>query len=141
LTAELITVTYTNILYDDELRFIETDVGTVRVTVEGHALFSAGDSRNHNDSFLNLKKGNNIVCSAVSFTALTLLRSITVIAEIKPDYTIKDGLLDFTIGVSSLSTEKKRIIQVLLESFIIGMLDLNKKYPDLITIRTVAENR
>jgi len=141
LTAELITVTYTNILYDDELRFTETEAGTIRVTVEGHALFRTGDPGNSNDTFVNLKKGSTIACAAVSFSALTLLRSITIIAEIKPDYAIKDGLLDFTIDVGSLSDGKKNIIRVLLESFMIGMLDLNKKYQGMITIRTVAENR
>ena len=141
MTAELITVTYTNILYGDKLSVVEAESGTIRVTVEGHALFSAGDSENNIEKLLDSKKGNNIVCAAVSFSALTLLRSITIIAEIKPESTIEDGLLDFTIEYSSLSEGKKQVVRVLLESFLIGMLDLNKKYQDMITIRTVTENR
>lgn len=136
MTAELITVTFFNILYDDELSFAETESGAVRVTVEGHALFSEHGSGNKNEKLVNSKKGNNIVCAAVSFSALTLLRSIAIIAEIKPEYRIEDGLLDVTVTVNSLNAEKKTIIRVLLESFMIGMLDLNKKYPDVITIRT-----
>ena len=134
-------MTYNNILYDDELSFTETESGTIRVTVEGHALFTVDDSGNSNDKLVYSKKGSNIVCAAVSFSALTLLRSITMMAEIKPEYAIKDGLLDFTVDIKSLNTKKTTIIRVLLESFIIGMLDLNKKYPNLITIRTVAEDR
>lgn len=138
MTAELITVTYTNISYDDELRFAETEAGTIGVTIKGHALFRTGDSKNNHDAAGDSKKGNNIVCAAVSFAALTLLRSITIIAEIKPESTIEDGLLNFTIDVRSLSEGKKQVIRVLLESFMIGMLDLNKKYRDIITIRMVA---
>jgi uncharacterized protein YsxB (DUF464 family) len=140
LTAELITVTYNNILYGDELSIVEAESGIIKVTVEGHALFSTDNSLRNNDKPVNSKKGNNIVCAAVSFSALTLLRSITIMAEIKPEYRIEDGLLDLTVTFNSLNAEKKNIIRVLLESFMIGMLDLNKKYPDLITIHTVTEN-
>ena len=138
MTAELITVTFTNIVYNDALRLVETGAGTIGVTVRGHALFRAGDSDMDFDAAFCSKKGNNIVCAAVSFAALTLLRSITIMAGIKPEYAIDDGLLDFTIDVRSLSEEKKQIIRVLLESYMIGMLDLNNRYRDMITIHTVA---
>ncbi len=138
MTAELITVTYTHIWYDDDLRFSETGDGTIGVTVKGHALFGAGGPGKDFDAAHASKKGSNIVCAAVSFAALTLLRSITIIAEIEPECTIEDGLLDFTIDVRSLNEDKRQIIRVLLESFMIGMLDLKKKYRDTITIHTVA---
>ena len=33
--------------------------------------------------------------------------------------------------VDAMNDEKKTIIRVLLESFLIGMLDMQKKYPDV----------
>lgn len=86
-------------------------------------------------------KGYNLICAAVSFSALTLLRSITIIAGINPDYTINEGLMEFRFHVDTLSAEQKMITRVLLESFLIGMLDMQKKYPDEIAIETIAENK
>jgi uncharacterized protein YsxB (DUF464 family) len=134
----LITVLYNNILYDDELLLVETGSGVIGVTVEGHALFSGGDGKGMD--CISSPKGGNIVCAAVSFSALTLLKSVTMIAGIRPEYSVKEGLLDLRINVKELSAEKKNILRVLLESFMIGILDLKKAYPDLFAIKTIAEN-
>jgi uncharacterized protein YsxB (DUF464 family) len=132
----LITVTYNNILYDDELRCDVSGSGIIKIRIEGHALFTADSGKK-----AGTPKGYNLICAAVSFSALTLLRSITIIGVINPDYTIKEGLMEIRMHVDTLSTEQKTITRVLLESFLIGMLDMQKKYPDEIAIETIAENK
>jgi uncharacterized protein YsxB (DUF464 family) len=131
----LIHVTFNNIFYENELLLKESKSGIIQVTVEGHALFNDRLEPKPEE-----KKGQNIICAAVSFSALTLLKSITMIAEIMPDYTLHDGLMDIKIDVRELDERKKAVLRVLLESFIIGMLDMNSKYPGYINMRTVAES-
>ena len=128
-------------MYDDELRCDVAGSGEIKVTIEGHALFGVNLPKGGSTKKETTVKGFNLICAAVSFSALTLLRSITIIAGINPDYTIKDGLMEFRIHVNALSDEQNGIIRVLLESFLIGMLDMKKKYPDVITVRTIAENK
>lgn len=132
----MITVTYHNIAYDDELRCDVTGSGIIKVRIEGHALFTAGSGKKE-----GAQKGYNLICAAVSFSALNLLRSITIIAVINPDYTIKEGLMEIRMHVDTISAEQMIITRVLLESFLIGMLDMQKKYPDEIAIETIAENK
>jgi len=136
----LITVTYHNIQYDNELRCDVDGSGIIRVTVEGHALFSAEGAKSP-AARKEGSKGYNLICAAVSFSALTLLRSITIIAGTNPDYTIKEGIMSIRMHFDALGAEQKTITRVLLESFLIGMLDMQKKYPDEIAIQTVAENK
>lgn len=128
-------------MYDDELRCNVSGSGEIKVTIEGHALFSVNLPKGGSTKKETPVKGFNLICAAVSFSALTLLRSITIIAGINPDYTIKDGFMEFRVHVNALGDEQNAIIRVLLESFLIGMLDMKKKYPDVITIRTTAENK
>lgn len=109
--------------------------------IDGHALFSAEGAKSKTGKKEGSPKGYNLICAAVSFSALTLLRSITIIAGINPDYTINEGLMEIRMHVDTMGADQKTITRVLLESFLIGMLDMQKKYPDEIAIHTVAENQ
>ncbi len=134
----MITVTLTNIQYDEELVLVESDSGFVGLTVEGHALFGGGPA---GIDAAGSRKGENIVCSAVSFSALTMLKSITLIAGVKPEYNVREGFLDFRIRIKELSAETKNILRVLLESFMIGILDMKRAYPGLFAVRGVTQNK
>ncbi len=137
----MITVTYHNIQYDDELRCDVNGSGIIKVKIDGHALFSAEGTKSKTAKKKGFTKGYNLICAAVSFSALTLLRSITILSGTNPDYTINEGLMEIRMHVDTLNDEQKTITRVLLESFLIGMLDMQKKYPDEIAIQTVAENQ
>lgn len=137
----MITVTYHNIQYDDDLRCDINGSGIIKVRIEGHAIFSPEGTKSRPGRKAAAVKGYNLICAAVSFSALTLLRSITIIAGINPDYAINEGLMEIRFHGSALNDEQKTIIRVLLESFLIGMLDMQKKYPDEITIQTVAQTQ
>ncbi len=125
----MITVTLSNIAYDQELTFIDAD-SLIAVTVEGHALLEDIAKKPGFDA----KKGENIACAAVSYAALTLLKSIRIIIGISFEYAIEDGFLQFRISLPELDQEKKKILKILLESFIIGLLDIKQKYVELIKL-------
>ena len=135
----MITVTYHNIAYDNELRCNVDSSGIIKIRLEGHALFSAEGAEGKAKK--GAAKGYNLICAALSFSALTLLRSITIMGGINPDYNINEGLMEIRMHVEALSDEQNYILRVLLESFLIGMLDMQKKYPDEIVIKTAAANQ
>ena len=128
----MITVTVSNITYNKELKFTDAD-DELSVTVKGHALFEE-ISKNLEYS---VKKGENIICAAVSFAALTLLKSIKIIGDIEFNYTIANGLLQFTLKLSELDSERKNVLKILLEAFLIGLFDIRQKYQDVISINFI----
>lgn len=132
----MITVTLTNISYDDDLRFIDAE-GRWEIRIEGHAL--RGDAPLTGPEY-NSRKGENIICAAVSHAALNLVRSLKIIGDLHPDTSIEDGLIDVKVAVDNRNRDTMEIARILVESFLIGMLDLEKKYRDFITIETVTGN-
>ncbi len=135
----MITVTFNNIEYRNELRFADTESGVIGLTVEGHAL--PVDTAEWDSSCVTagLQKGENIICAAVSFATMNLLRSVAMIAGIRPEYDNEDGLFRLTIVMKGLDEVRTAIVRVLVESFMIGMLDLEKAHPGFIEINTVME--
>ena len=126
----MITVTLSNIAYDDDLHFIDAG-GRITIRVEGHAIRS--DALKAGMEF-NARKGENIICAAVSHAALNLIRSLDIIGELRPGCSIEDGLIEMKIDLKDLGREKTHTARILIESFLIGMLDLEKKYKDFISI-------
>jgi len=125
----LIIITISNITYGEKLDFTDAG-GVLSVAVKGHALF---DDIAENQG-LNTKKGENIICAAVSYASLTLIKSVGIIGGILFDYTIKNGFLQFSINLSELDQDKKNVLKILLESFIIGLLDVKQKYGEFIEL-------
>jgi uncharacterized protein YsxB (DUF464 family) len=126
----LIRVTISNILYDDELEFSDPVKGHVTVSVEGHAVSGCAGGKRGND----LVKGEHIVCAAVSFAASNLLRSLKIVGSIEPEYSMGDGIMRLEVALQGLDQEKKNVLKVLLESFIIGILDLGEQHKDIIAL-------
>ncbi len=130
----MIYVSLSNIAYDDDLHFINNDE-TINIRVEGHAL--KADAEKAGKEF-NARRGENIICAAVSHSALNLIRSLNIIGGLRPACTVEDGLIEMTLDLKDLGSENMRTVRVLIESFVIGMRDLEKKYKDFITIQTVT---
>ena len=60
-----------------------------------------------------------------------------IIGEIKPDYVQDKGLLEIKIEQKELKGKKRDTAAILLESFLIGILDIQDKYPGSIDIITI----
>lgn len=131
----MITVTIHNLTYDEELRFSDTDGSVVSITVEGHAIPGGLFREAGGEESIVTAKGENIICAAVSFAGLNLIRSLTIIAGITPDYTIENGSMRVSLAPEALDEAKRSIARVLLEAFVIGMLDLERRYKSFITIQ------
>jgi uncharacterized protein YsxB (DUF464 family) len=130
----LITVTFNNVAYDEELRLPDTDEGVVSIVVEGHAIPGDLFREAGPDDTPAAAKGENIICAAVSFAGLNLVRSMTIIAGVSPEYKVENGLMRLSLATGGLDKVKKSIARVLIESFIIGMLDLERKYGRLVRV-------
>ena len=129
----MITVTFHNVSYDEELRLPEADGSVVAIAIEGHAVTGIFNEAGPAESIAT-GKGENIICAAVSFAGLNLIRSLTIIAGIKPDYAVESGSMRLSIETAGIDEKRLSIVRVLVESFIIGVLDIERKYKDFITI-------
>ena len=129
----MITVTFHNVSYEEELRLPEADGSVVSISIEGHAVPGLFNEPGPAESIVT-GKGENIICAAVSFAGFNLIRSLTIVAGIRPDYSIESGSMRLSIETAGIDEKQLAIVRVLVESFIIGVLDIERKYKDFITI-------
>ncbi len=99
------------------LQFI--DGRPVKITVTGH-----GGSGT---------RGNDIVCSAVSALSQTLVLSIERLTVLTQDVEVKNGYLSAVVSPSRDSAQVEKL-KLLIESFLIGILEIRKEYPDRVEI-------
>jgi uncharacterized protein YsxB (DUF464 family) len=113
----------------------DTDDRVISITIKGHAISGTMFRDDADKKKVPAAKGENILCAAVSFSGLNLVRSLTIMAGVTPDYSIGNGFMRLSLATGSLDKASISIVSVLLESFIIGMLDLERKYREYITVR------
>ena len=101
LTGSLVTVTFHNLSYDEELRLPDTDDRIVSITIEGHAIPGEMFGDVVDEKKAPAAKGENIICAAVSFSGLNLIRSLTIIAGANPDYSVENGYMKVSLATGS----------------------------------------
>ena len=80
------------------------------------------------------EKGKDIVCASASVLLQVAILGISEYCGVKPVIGISDGKLNCHIPeVSDL--QKARDIQVILETMLIGLKEIEKQYPDNIKIK------
>lgn len=76
--------------------------------------------------------GKDIVCSAISSIAFTIVNGITDILYIEPDIEQKDGLLSLDLSCNSLDDIEKS--QILLETMLLGIKCIENEYGNYIKV-------
>ena len=74
--------------------------------------------------------GQDIVCSALSFLAITCANALESIAKLKPEVFQQDGLL--SVRVDKVNDKARTIFAV----FNQGIKDLRDSYPQYVTLST-----
>jgi len=115
----LIKITFTNISFNDRIKFFK-EANEISIVVEGHA--GAGT------------KGNDIICSAVSALSQTMVISITKIAGIPQKVTQEEGYLRSEIEINSIPDISKNVLRNILDFFTIGIFEIIKNYPERIKV-------
>jgi len=119
----LITIVFKNFLFND---VIDLDYSsTIFLKISGH-------------SDLN-KKGTDILCSAVSVLSQTFILTVARILKIKQQINRDEGFLSTLIDLKEVSAEDKIKLKLLIESLLIGLLEINGEYPDKIKIEFVND--
>lgn len=112
----MILVRFYNIRIDNGREFFDSE--TFKVLISGHA----GDN----------VKGRDIVCSAVSALSQTLVLSIERLIKAKQTVKIENGFMSATVETGSI--EQKEKLKLLIESFLIGILEIQKEHPGRIRL-------
>jgi uncharacterized protein YsxB (DUF464 family) len=117
----LITVIFKNIAGSDKID-LDKDI-IISLEVSGH-------------SGLN-KKGSDILCSAVSALSQTFILTVARVLKIEQQLKKEDGYLSSHIDLTDLSSENRVKLKLLFESLLIGLIEINKEYPDKIKIEFI----
>jgi len=116
----LIEIALTNVFFNGGIVFSDKKDSPVVVSVTGHAGTAP--------------KGEDIVCSAVSALAQTMVLSIRKIGGVNADIEQKSGVLRIEFPAETLGSEQKKVVTVLLESFLIGAGEIMKEHPSSVKI-------
>jgi uncharacterized protein YsxB (DUF464 family) len=117
----LITAVFKNIVSNDKID-LDKDI-IVSLEVSGH-------------SGLN-KKGNDILCSAVSALSQTFILTVARVLQIEQQLKQEDGYLSSCIDLNGMSSDDRTKLKLLIDSLLIGLFEINKEYPDKIKIEFV----
>lgn len=85
------------------------------------------------------KKGTDILCSAVSVLTQTFILTVTRVLKIKQEINRDNGFLSTFIDLRELSADDKQKLKLLIESLLVGLLEINGEYPDKIKIEFVND--
>ncbi len=119
----MITVIFKNIIFND---VIDLDYSsTIYFEISGH-------------SDLN-KKGKDILCSAVSVLTQTFILTVKRILNINQQVNRGEGFLSSLIDLNGVSAENKLRLKLLIESLLIGLLEIKGEYPDKLKIEFVND--
>ncbi len=111
----MISINLYGLVNNDKLSLIEK---RIKIVVKGHANFN--------------NFGNDIVCAAVSTLVQTGIYSIQKLTEYKQKVIKEKNLLSVEINLTDSKNEQKLLI--ILETIIIGLEEIYKKYPKNIKI-------
>ena len=84
-------------------------------------------------------KGSDVVCAAVSALIQTMILSISRILKIRQKLVQQDGFLSSEIVIDELGEEENKNLKFLIESFLLGIFEIQKQYPDKIKIEFVTD--
>ena len=113
----MIVIRLGNIAVNNGLQFPEKS--PVSIKISGHAGSDV--------------KGKDIVCSAVSALSQTLVLSIGRLLKVDQTVKIENGLLT-SIVQPVTDTEEENKLKLLIESFLIGILEIEREYPGRVKI-------
>lgn len=120
----MVTARFYNIAFQDGLQ-VKNGIESIVVEISGHSGYG--------------QNGFDIVCAGISALTQTLILSITRLIKIKQNVTKKDGLLKTEIILKETDTEQNSKLMLILETLLIGLLEISKEYPGSVKIEFVTD--
>lgn len=120
----MVTARFYNIAFQDGLK-VKNGIECIAVEISGHSGYG--------------QNGFDIVCAGISALTQTLILSITRLIKIKQNVIRKDGLLKTEIILKETDTEQNSKLILILETLLIGLLEINKEYPGSVKIEFVTD--
>jgi len=120
----LVTARFYNIVSDKGIK-VTSDVKSIIIEISGHSGYG--------------QAGFDIVCAGISALTQTLIISISRLLKIKQDVTKSEGFLKTEIFLEDADTEQNSKLMFILETLLIGLLEINKEYPGSVNIEFVTD--
>ncbi len=113
-------MTFSNIDFHEGVCLREGGDSPISIEVEGHSLSG--------------KKGEDIICSAVSALSQTAVIGLAKLTETDQSLDIKDGYLKSEFETGNLDERGRERVKVILDILCIGLLEIMKSYPGTVEI-------
>ncbi|HOP28312.1 MAG TPA: ribosomal-processing cysteine protease Prp [Spirochaetota bacterium] len=120
----MVTARFFNISFDNGIH-IKSGSETIIVEISGHSGYG--------------QKGFDVVCAGISALTQTVIASISKLIRIEQNIIKKDGLLKSEIIIKETDTEQNSKLMLILETLLIGLLEINKEYPGSVKIDFVTD--
>ncbi len=79
-------------------------------------------------------EGKDIVCAALSAVIQTAVLGVFRVAGVKADYHTDEDKGSLSLALGSMSEEKRRTCDAILETMLLGVKDLQEGYPAFIKL-------
>ena len=120
----MVTAKFYNLTFQNGL-LVKSGANSITIEISGHS----GQGQ----------KGFDIVCAGISALTQTLIISITKLIKIKQNVIKNNGLLKTEIILKETDTEQNSKLILILETLLIGLLEINKEYPGSVEIEFVTD--
>ena len=120
----MVTARFYNIEFNQGIE-LKSGADRVALEVSGHSGYG--------------QNGFDIVCAGISALAQTVILSITRLIRIQQNVTKSEGLLKTEIILKETDTEQNSKLILILETLLIGLLEINKEYPGSVKIEFVTD--
>ena len=120
----MVSARFYNIVFDNKICFKEKSK-FIKFEITGHSGFGAN--------------GTDIVCSGISTLTQTVILSIAQLLKLKQNILKEKGFLKTEISIEKLDSEQELKLKFVLETLLIGLLEINREYPGSVNIEFVTD--
>ena len=120
----MVTARFYNLTFNNGVT-VKSDVETITVEISGHSGYG--------------QSGFDVVCAGISAIAQTTIISITRLVGLKQNISKSNGLLKTEIFIKETDTEQNSKLILIIETLLIGLVEINREYPDSVKIEFVTD--
>ena len=120
----MVSARFYNIIFNDGISF-RNESKAIRIEISGHS--GSGI------------KGRDIVCAGISTLTQTIILSIAQLLKIRQNLLNENGLLKTEILIDNLDMDQISKLKFIIETLLIGLLEISKEYPGSVNIEFVTD--
>jgi len=120
----LVSARFYNIIFNNGVSF-KRESQFIKIEISGHSGFGIN--------------GTDIVCAGISTLTQTIILSIAQLLKIRQNLLKENGFLKTEILIDNLDQDQISKLKFIIETLLIGLLEINNEYPGSVNIEFVTD--